>query len=310
MLCLLLQRTTATVVRPRLKAISIASLLLSTYPTTKPSLFVTAGITKRQMSNAPPPSSSGIDLYSWPTPNGLKITVALEELKEAGVAVEYTYHPIDISKNESKSDWYIKTINPNGRIPALVDRDNNNLHSFETGSMLLYLANYRDKEFKLHFKEPQEELDMTNWIFFQHGGYGPMAGQAGFFLGHAVKQPIAAKRYIDETKRLLSVYEARLQEDGGRDFLVGAGKGKLSYADIASFTWVRAAPLVLGESISKAGFPAVDAWVQRLNNRPASKRAIPADGFVDKILNAPDAEQKLKDRVKWVYESDRKKDEL
>ncbi|KAK4050890.1 Glutathione S-transferase 2 [Microbotryomycetes sp. JL201] len=260
------------------------------------------------MSTPPPPSSSGIDLYSWPTPNGLKISVALEELKEAGVPVSWTYHPINIGKGESKSEWFIRDVNPNGRIPAIIDRERG-AHAFETGSILLYLAQKRDADnFALHFEGEQDELDMQNWIFFQHGGIGPMQGQANFFVGSSVKVPVAAKRYINESKRLLSVYEAQLD---GREFLVGAEKGKFSYADIASFTWIRAAPLVLGETLSEAGFPRVDAWVQRINARPAVKRAIPVDNSIDTIMSAPDAAQKLKDRVKWVHEADQqKKDEL
>ncbi|KAM0790902.1 hypothetical protein ACM66B_004740 [Microbotryomycetes sp. NB124-2] len=259
-------------------------------------------------SQAPPPSSSGIDLYSFPTPNGLQVSIALEELKEAGEAIEYTYHTINIGKNESKAEWFIRDVNPNGRIPAIIDRDRNNAHAFETGSILLYLLNKRDPRRILHFQDEQEELDLQNWIFFKHGGLAPMAGQANWFLSSSVKMPVGAKRYIDETKRLLSVYEDRLD---GREFLIGAGKGKFSYADIASFPWVRSTPLALGETLAQAGFPRVDAWVKRIDARPAVKRAIPSDNFVDNILNAPDAAQKLKARVEWVYQADEhRKDEL
>ncbi|GAA5979984.1 hypothetical protein JCM11641_008254 [Rhodosporidiobolus odoratus] len=262
----------------------------------------------RVFSTGPPASTEGLDLYSVRTPNGLKINVALEELRALGTPVKYTEHTLDFSKNEQKEDWYVREINPNGRIPAIVDRSRNDQRVFETGSIILYLAKHYDTGYKLHFAEDADETEMLSWIFFQHGGIGPMQGQAGHFLNAAPEKiPYAAKRYIDETKRLLGVYEERLQSEGGRDFLVGPGKGKFSYADIVSFTWIRSHPLSLGlPSLTTAGFPALDAWVSRISTRPGTAKALEGNG-IDKL--------KAEDKVKWVWVGDeagqgRQRDEL
>ncbi|GAA5938708.1 glutathione S-transferase family protein [Sporobolomyces koalae] len=251
------------------------------------------------MSTAPAVSSQGIDLYSFKTPNGLKINIALEELKALGTPIEYKEYTVDFGKNEQKEPWFLE-INPNGRIPAIVDRSNGNLQVWETGSILRYLAEKYDKDFKLHFDNIEEETELYNWIFFQHGGYGPMAGQAGHFLNAAPeKVPYAAKRYLDESARLLQVYEQRLSESG-REYLAGKGSGKFSYADIASFPWIRAHPYSLGLVSLEKDYPNTVAWLKRIEAREGTKNAIKGD-MVEKIKSKEGWEQETEKKREWVY---------
>ncbi|GAA5859320.1 hypothetical protein JCM1840_004560 [Sporobolomyces johnsonii] len=264
----------------------------------------------RKMSTAPPAATEGFDLYNVRTPNGMKIVVVFEELINLGQPIKYTEHTLSFSNNEQKEPWFLE-INPNGRIPAVVDRSRNDQKVWETGSILLYLSKHYDQKFLLHFDDDSQETDMWNWLFFQHGGYGPMAGQAGHFLNAAPEKiPYAAKRYIDESKRLLSVYEQRLASDGGRDYLVGAGRGKFGYADIASFPWVRAHPYSLGIVSLASEFPHVEAWLRRIEARPGTAKAI-EDDMITKLKSRDGWEKETEEKVKWVFEAEgRKKDEL
>ncbi|KAL8278503.1 hypothetical protein RQP46_009193 [Phenoliferia psychrophenolica] len=262
------------------------------------------------MSVAPPRSTSGFDLYTVPTPNGLKVTLALEELKAAGVPnIAWTEHKLNFGANEQKSDWFL-AINPNGRIPAFIDNDRNGIAVWETGSMILYLSKYYDTDFVLHFKEDEFETEMINWIFFQHGGLGPMQGQAGHFVSAAPEKiPYAARRYIDETKRLLQVYEDRLK---GKDYLVGPGKGKFSYADIVAVTWARASHFSMGiPHLSEAGLPLVQQWVERIEAREGAKKAFASD-FITLGKQKSGWEEEARKKVEWVWaeKGDKKKDEL
>ncbi|GAA6014337.1 hypothetical protein JCM11491_005046 [Sporobolomyces phaffii] len=251
------------------------------------------------MSTAPPASSEGLDFYSVKTPNGLKINIALEELNALGTPIKYKEHSIDFSKNEQKEPWFLE-INPNGRIPAVIDRSSNDLAIWETGSILRYLAEKYDTGFKLHFDSLADETELYNWVFFQHGGYGPMAGQAGHFLNAAPdKVPYAAKRYLDESARLLDVYEQRLAQDG-REYLVGSGKGKFSYADIASFPWIRAHPYSLGLSSLEKDYPKIVEWMKRIEAREGTKKAIAGD-MVEKIKSKEGWQAETDKKREWVY---------
>jgi len=216
-------------------------------------------------------------LYTAPTPNGLKVSVLLEELRAVyGSAVDYDVHKIDISKNTQKEPWFIK-LNPNGRIPVLVDRSRNNFAVFETAAILLYLEKHYDKEKRFVFDEesqPDEFSEMLQWIFFAHGGVGPMQGQANHFNRYAPESiPYAKKRYIDETKRLYGVMEIRL---ANRDYLAGPGRGTYSIADINVFPWVRRYEFAGIESVDE--FPNLKAWIERVNSRETVKAglAVPA----------------------------------
>ncbi|EMO06565.1 glutathione S-transferase, N-terminal domain protein [Leptospira interrogans serovar Icterohaemorrhagiae str. Verdun HP] len=145
-------------------------------------------------------------------------------LEELGIP--YTVHPINLDKLEQKQEWFLK-INPNGRIPAIIDKDNEDFTVFESGAILIYLA---EKTGKLLPKDPKEKSTVIQWLMFQMGGVGPMQGQAGVFLKYAPEKiPFAINRYQNETKRLYSVLDRRLSDSkflGGKD---------LSIADIA--TW-------------------------------------------------------------------------
>ncbi|KAJ3485037.1 hypothetical protein NLI96_g5227 [Meripilus lineatus] len=211
-------------------------------------------------------STKPLLLYNWGTPNGRKVTIFLEELK-AAYGVEYEVEKIDISKNIQKEPWFI-ALNPNGRIPVLKDRSRNDFVVFETAAILLYLQQHYDKENKFGFDIASEADDYSvqlQWIFFAHGGVGPMQGQANHFNKFAPeKLPYAIKRYLDETKRLYGVLEIRLSD---RDWLAGPGRGKYSIADINVFPWVRIHGFTGVESLDE--FPNLKAWVARIDERPA-----------------------------------------
>ncbi|KAJ7638752.1 glutathione S-transferase C-terminal-like protein [Roridomyces roridus] len=206
-------------------------------------------------------------LYTGPTPNGYKVSVYLEELKALYPAVDYDVEYIDIMTNRQKEPWFI-ALNPNGRIPTLVDRSRNNFNVFETAAILLYLAQHYDKDNKFSFDaqtEADDYSEMLQWIFFAHGGVGPMQGQANHFNRFAPEDiPYAKKRYTDETKRLYGVLEIRLAAE--RDWLAGPGRGKLSIADFNVFPWVRIHEFSGIPSLDE--WPNLKAWKERLLERP------------------------------------------
>ncbi|KAH8921570.1 glutathione S-transferase [Atractiella rhizophila] len=228
-----------------------------------------------KMSFELPTSKSGLILYSWPTPNGVKASIALEELKQAGDIAEngkdYAVVPLNIGASpEPQKQPTFLSINPNGRIPALHDA-NNNFNVFESGAILHYLASYHSPSHTFDFAQgtAKEQSEMLQWMFFQVGGLGPMQGQLEHFRRAATKigeekAEYGLNRYGAETKRLLQVYENRLQ---GREYLVGEGKGKYSFADIITFGWARLAPQMLPGIFDE--LPNVKAWVERIEARPA-----------------------------------------
>lgn len=172
-----------------------------------------------------------IELYVANTPNAWKVSIALEELK-----IPYNVNFIDLSKNTQKEPWYLK-INPNGRIPAIIDRNRNDFAVFESGAILLYLVRHYDPEHKLSFEDPDLQSQVEQWLFFQNSGLGPMQGQLNHFSSSAKEKiPYAITRYRDESKRLYKVIDDKLREEK-RDFIVGPGKGKLTIADITSWSW-------------------------------------------------------------------------
>jgi len=206
-----------------------------------------------------------IVLYATGTPNGKKVSVFLEELK-AAYGLEYEYKEIDISKNIQKEPWFL-AINPNGRIPAIIDRSRNDFKVFETAAILLYLQQHYDKENKLgfdHVEEPDDYSEALQWIFFVHGGVGPMQGQlAHFNIAAPEKIPYAINRYLEETKRLYGVLEIRLKD---RDWLAGPGRGKYSIADINVVPWIKIHAFSGIETLDQ--WPNVKAWVERASTHP------------------------------------------
>jgi len=214
-------------------------------------------------------SQKPIVLHTYTTPNGYAASIHLEELKAAYPGFDYEPRAIDFKNNAQKEDWFIK-INPNGRIPAITDRARNNFNVFETSAILLYLAQHYDPEFKFWFdpsNDPDNYSEMVQWLFFAHGGIGPMQGQAGHFVLYAPEDiPYAKKRYTDETKRLYGVLEIRLKD---RDWLAGSGRGKYSLADMKTVPWVVLHPRIGIETLDE--FPNVKAWVERTKKRPETE---------------------------------------
>ncbi len=190
-----------------------------------------------------------IDLYSWTTPNGRKVSILLEEL-----GVPYTVHPIDISKDEQFQPHFLK-IAPNNRIPAIVDHETG-VEMMETGAIMLYLAEKHGK----FLGEGTDRLKAIEWLMWQMGGLGPMAGQAHHFLRfNKGKAPYAEERYGKETRRLYRVLNERLE---GRDFITG----EYSIADMASWPWISRFEW---QEIDINEFPALKAWYVRIAERPA-----------------------------------------
>ncbi len=210
-----------------------------------------------------------IDLYYWPTPNGWKIPIALEEL-----GLDYTVHMIDIGKGDQFTPEFL-AVSPNGKIPAIVDPDGPDgepISIFESGAILQYLAR---KTGKLGGNSERNRIEVDQWLFWQVGGVGPMAGQAHHFLVYAPDMdpphdiPYAKERYSKEVSRLYGVLDKQLE---GRDFIAG----DFSIADIATWGWVTLWKRQ-GHDMSKT--PNVAAWIKRVGERPAviKGRAVGSD---------------------------------
>ena len=194
-----------------------------------------------------------IDLYTWTTPNGRKISIALEEL-----GLPYKSHPIDISKDEQFAPAFLK-ISPNNRIPAIVDSDTG-ISLFESGAILIYLA---DKTGKLLPKDGEGRYRTIEWLMWQMGGPGPMLGQVHHFVKYNPgKSAYAEERYSKEAQRLYGVLDRRLE---GRDFVAG----NYSIADIAIWPWISRFEW---QEIDLNKFPNVKRWYTAIANRPAVQR--------------------------------------
>ncbi|MCP1417623.1 MULTISPECIES: glutathione S-transferase family protein [Pseudomonas] len=197
-----------------------------------------------------------IDLYTAATPNGHKVSIVLEEL-----GLPYTVHALSFDKKEQKSADFLK-INPNGRIPAIVDRANGDFAVFESGAILIYLA---EQTGKLMPGDPKGRSLVLQWLMFQMGGIGPMQGQANvFFRYFPEKLQGAIDRYQHETRRLYEVLDTRLQSV---EFLAG----EYSIADIATFPWVRGYEW---SGVSVEGLTALQRWMATLEARPAVQRGL------------------------------------
>jgi GST-like protein len=195
-----------------------------------------------------------IDLYTWSTPNGRKVSIMLEEC-----ALPYKVHPINIGKGEQHTPEFL-ALNPNNRIPAIVDSegpDGKPLPLFESGAILIYLA---EKTGKLIPKDVRARLICLQWLMFQMGGVGPMFGQAHHFIRNKEVVPYGIKRYTDETRRLYGVLQKRLSE---AEYLAGA---EYTIADIATFPWVARFEW---HKVDLNDFPAVKRWFDKIHARPA-----------------------------------------
>ena len=202
---------------------------------------------------------SPIQLYYWPTPNGHKITIMLEE---CGLPYEITY--VNIGRGEQFAPDFL-AISPNNRMPAIVDSegpDEKSISVFESGAILQYLGR---KTGQFYPKDERARVEVEQWLFWQVGGLGPMAGQAHHFRNYAgEKIPYAVERYTNEVNRLYGVMDRRL---GDREFLAG----QFSIADMACYPWVRP---YKNQGQDLAEFPHLEAWFQRVRARPAVAKAI------------------------------------
>jgi GST-like protein len=202
-----------------------------------------------------------IELHFWPTPNGWKITIMLEE-----TGLPYELKPVNIGRGEQFTPEFL-AISPNNRMPAIVDRDPAGggapISVFESGAILMYLG---DKTGRFFPKELRARVEVTEWVMWQMGGLGPMLGQAFHFARYAPEKiAYAIDRYKREAERLLGVLDKRL---AGREYVCG----EYSIADIASFPWVRSGGEPLG--IDDAAYPNVAAWRARMLARPAVAKAL------------------------------------
>ena len=203
-----------------------------------------------------------IDLYTSPTPNGYKISVALEELN-----IPYNVHVVNLQAGDQKKEEFLK-LNPNGRIPVIVYTENNNLPIMESGAQLIYFA---EKAGKLLPSETTARSKVMQWLMFQMGGIGPMMGQANVFFRYwpGDKIKAAIDRYQNEGRRLFEVMETRLKDS---EFLAD----DFSIADFAKWCWVRT---YKWSGIKIDGLKGLQRWMQMMEDRPACKKgvAVPID---------------------------------
>ena len=215
-----------------------------------------------------------IDLYTAATPNGHKVSIALEELELA-----YQVHALRFDQQEQKAPAYLK-INPNGRIPAIVDRDNGDFAVFESGAILLYLA---EKTGQLIPADAKGRSQVIQWLMLQMGGIGPMQGQANVFLRYypeKLQGPI--DRYQNETRRLYEVLNTRL---GEVEYLAG----DYSIADIATYPWVKIHDWA---GVSVDGLEHLQRWMATVGGRPAVQRGLlvpPREAEAAQVVKAAQA---------------------
>ncbi|MEX3007128.1 glutathione binding-like protein [Hoeflea sp. TYP-13] len=214
-----------------------------------------------------PADPEKLQLYSFPTPNGVKISIALEEL-----GLPYEAHLADIIEDDQKTSEFL-SLNPNGKIPTIIDPDGPGgepIGIFESGAILLYLAEKTDK---LIPADPVGRLECIQWLFFQMAGIGPMFGQYGHFykfMADKLKDPYPIERYENETRRLLGVLDDRLT---GRTWIMD---DEYTIADIATFPWVRTVRdfYEAGDAVGLDDFTYVTAWLERCVERPASQKGL------------------------------------
>ena len=226
-----------------------------------------------------------IDLYTAATPNGHKVSIALEEL-----ALPYTLKVLDLAKNEQKAPAFL-AINPNGRIPAIVDRDEDDFAVFESGAILIYLA---EKTGRLMPSDPKGRSRVIQWLMFQMGGIGPMMGQANVFFRYFPEkiQP-AIDRYQGESKRLFRVLDGHLKE---HEYLAG----DYSIADIANWAWVRTHRW---SGVEVDDLPHLQRWLALVGAREAVQRGLQnPPSTLELRRDGSEAAQKFSDQARNMVE--------
>ncbi|MEM6634626.1 MAG: glutathione S-transferase N-terminal domain-containing protein [Pseudomonadota bacterium] len=208
-----------------------------------------------------------IDLYTWTTPNGRKVSILLEEL-----GVPYTAHAIDISKGEQFAPDFLK-IAPNNRIPAIVDNETG-VAMMETGAIMLYLS----EKYGQFMPEGSAKWPAIEWLMWQMGGIGPMLGQVHHFVKYNPgKSEYSEERYSKEGHRLYGVLNKRLD---GRDYIAGDGRGTYSVTDMATWPWISRFDW---QQIDLADYPNVRDWYLRIAERPAVQRGYHIPKFVHDV---------------------------
>ncbi len=221
-----------------------------------------------------------IDLYTSPTPNGWKVSITLEEL-----GLPYEVHAIDLSSGDQKKPDFLR-INPNGRIPAIVDRDHGDLAVFESGAIMIHLA---EKTGKLLPSDRRGRAQVISWLMFQMGGIGPMMGQANVFFRYFPEkiQP-AIDRYQNESRRLFEVLDGRLAES---EWLAD----EYSIADIASWCWVRTYEW---SGVPIDGLENLRRWLDAMKERPACRKGIEVPFRVESVLSDDKAAKDFAENVR------------
>jgi glutathione S-transferase len=226
-----------------------------------------------------------IDLYTASTPNGWKASVTLEEL-----AMPYEVHAIDLSSNRQKEDWFLK-ICPNGRIPAIVDRDNDDFAVFESGAVMIYLA---EKAGQLLPTDVKGRSLVMQWLMFQMGGIGPMMGQANVFFRYFPEkiQP-AIDRYQNESRRLMEVLDTRLGESEwlARDY---------SIADIANWCWART---YKWSGVETDDLLNLKRWRDAMRERGACERGVNIPVKVENLEENPEAAKKFAENARKMVQT-------
>jgi glutathione S-transferase/GST-like protein len=223
-----------------------------------------------------------IDLYTAATPNGHKVSIALEEL---GLA--YAVHVLDLGRLDQRRPEFLR-ISPNGRIPAIVDRDAGDFAVFESGAILVYLA---EKTGRLMPADPRGRSLVIQWLMFQMGGIGPMMGQANVFFRYLPEKiQTAIDRYQGEVRRLFGVLDTRL---AGHEYLAG----EYSIADIANWAWVRTHKW---SGVALDGLPHLERWVGQLAERPACRRGIEVPPRPARVEDGKGAEKFIAEARKMV----------
>ena len=216
-----------------------------------------------------------IDVYSWPTPNGHKIHIMLEE-----TGLDYRIHPVDIGAGDQFEPEFLK-ISPNNKIPAIIDRDGPGgqpLALAESGAILIYLA---EKTGRFMPSDPRERYACLQWLMFQMGHIGPMLGQAHHFRGYApIRISYGIERYTHEANRLYGVLDGHLANS---DYLAGAD---YSIADVATFPWLRSHRK---QGVDLGQYPHIKRWFEEISKRPAVQRGLEV---MAKEQKAPQDEKK------------------
>ncbi|KAJ5822831.1 hypothetical protein N7447_005171 [Penicillium robsamsonii] len=231
-------------------------------------------------------NAKGLHLITCLTPNGKKVQILLEELKDI-YGLEWTTSLIDIDTDEQKKPWFLK-LNPNGKIPVLIDNTGEQpFPVLESSAELLYLIETTDKDHQLSFSNVKEQSQMMQWLIFWHASGQPNQSQLNHFGRFAPEQiPYAIEKFKTETLRIYNVLEIHLSGRltcQAREYLAGNGLGKFSIADIDAYPWVQAWKRSKISEEEMASYPHLKEWINRIGSRPAVQRGV--SDFYDEAIH-------------------------